>query len=57
MKTVAGLVSKSSVALGIAVNGVEMARQWKEAGARYLATTIEGVVGPAMRHLLQQMRQ
>ena len=39
----------SDVALGVVVPGVEEARAWRDRGARYIATTFEGVVGPASK--------
>ena len=45
---IAEAVADASPALGIFVSDAESARQWQGRGARYIATSLEAILGPAM---------
>jgi 4-hydroxy-2-oxoheptanedioate aldolase len=57
MQRIIDAVTASPVALGIMVNNMAAARQWQARGARYIATTIESLLVPAMRDYLQKVRE
>lgn len=46
-------VANASPALGIFVPNAEAARQWRERGARYIATSLEALLRPAMQEYLK----
>jgi len=50
---IVGAVADASPALGIFVGDAEAARQWRKRGARYIATSLESILGPAMRDYLK----
>jgi 4-hydroxy-2-oxoheptanedioate aldolase len=50
------VVAGTPLALGILVPTAAAARQWKERGARYIATTIESLLTPACRNYLAEAR-
>jgi 4-hydroxy-2-oxoheptanedioate aldolase len=52
VETVAG----SNAALGIMVSNADAARQWNQRGARYISIGLEGVLNPACRNYLKQVR-
>ncbi len=45
-------VANAAPALGIFVSDAEAARQWRQRGARYIATSLEAILGPAMQSYL-----
>lgn len=45
-------ITNSEVALGVVVPDVEQAQLWRDRGARYIATTFEGLVGSACKSWL-----
>ncbi len=49
-------VLESDKALGVFVGNAEGAGRWRERGARYLATGIEGFVSRSMRRYLEEVR-
>lgn len=49
-------ITASDVALGVVVPDVEEAQAWRDRGARYIATTFEGIVGPASKAWLAGAR-
>jgi 4-hydroxy-2-oxoheptanedioate aldolase len=50
------LTLKTDVAVGTITKDAAAARQWRERGARYLVTTLEGILGPACREYLKGAR-
>ena len=46
-------VANASPALGIFVSDAEAARQWRERGARYIATSLEAILRPAIQDYLK----
>lgn len=50
------VVAKSNVAFGILAGNAAVAREWRSRGARYIVTTIESVMGPAVREYLKSAR-
>jgi 4-hydroxy-2-oxoheptanedioate aldolase len=50
------LVEPSSKALGIMVNNVNAAREWRQRGARYITITLDAVLSPAVRAYLSACR-
>jgi 4-hydroxy-2-oxoheptanedioate aldolase len=53
MQKIVDTVATSNAALGIMVSTAEAARQWRERGARYITTTLESLLVPAMRSYLR----
>ena len=51
-----GRILQSEVALGVVVPTAEQAVAWRERGARYIATTFEGVLAPACKAFLTGTR-
>ena len=47
---------QSKCALGVMVSDAASARQWRQRGAKFIATTFEAVLGPAMRSYLHDAR-
>ena len=39
------------------VRDVETARAWRQKGARFIAVSIESVLGPAVKNYLQQAKE
>ncbi len=56
MQRIADCVAPTEVALGLMVRNVESAREWRKKGARYIAISLESVLGPAVKHYLQQAK-
>lgn len=56
MQRVVDQVAKTDKALGILVQNAASARQWRERGARYIATGMEAVLAPAVREYLSAVR-
>lgn len=56
MNRIASVVTQSNAALGMMVGSAEAARQWRERGARYITTTFESLLIPAMRAYLKDVR-
>jgi len=52
---IVGAVDDASPALGIFVSDAESADQWRKRGARYIATSLEAILGPAMRGYLNSV--
>jgi len=50
------VVTKSNVAFGILAGNAAAAREWRARGARYIVTTIESVMAPAVREYLKLSR-
>jgi 4-hydroxy-2-oxoheptanedioate aldolase len=50
------VVMKSNVAFGILAGSAAAAREWRARGARYIVTTIESVMAPAVKEYLKQAR-
>ena len=51
------IVVPSNVAFGILAGNAQAAREWKIRGARYIVTTIEAVMAPAVRDYLKAVRE
>jgi 4-hydroxy-2-oxoheptanedioate aldolase len=47
-------LSGSAVAMGVMVSNADAARNWRERGARYIAVSLEGLLGPACRTYLKK---
>lgn len=56
MQRIADCVAPTDVALGLMVRNVESAREWQAKGAQYIAISLESVLGPAVKHYLQQAK-
>jgi 4-hydroxy-2-oxoheptanedioate aldolase len=56
MQRIVDAVRPTDKALGILVQNESSARQWRERGARYLATTVEAVWAPAAGEYLRKVR-
>ncbi len=56
MQEIVDLVTPTDKALGILVPNAASARQWRERGARYIATTIESILSPAAAEYLKTAR-
>lgn len=57
MQRVADAVAPTDVALGLMVRNLETARQWRQKGARFIAISLESVLGPAVKRYLQQAKE
>ncbi|MDE2963140.1 MAG: hypothetical protein OXU26_04450, partial [Acidobacteriota bacterium] len=57
MQRIADAVAPTDVALGLMVRNLETARQWRKKGARFIAISLESVLGPAVKGYLQQARE
>lgn len=57
LQRIVGAVVPSHCALGIMVNSSAAAREWQERGARYITTTFESLLAPAMRSYLRGARE
>ncbi len=53
IEKVAAVVEGASPVLGTFVSNAEAASQWRGRGARYIATSLESILGPAMRDYLE----
>jgi len=56
IQKIVDLVAPSKVALGILVGTAQAAREWKDRGARYIVTTLEAMMAPAIRDYLKRVR-
>jgi len=56
IQKIVDVVVPSQVALGIMVANAQAARDWKERGARYIVTTLEAVMAPAVKDYLKVVR-
>jgi 4-hydroxy-2-oxoheptanedioate aldolase len=52
IQRIVDVVADSDTALGMMVTNSQAARQWQERGARYIATTMESLLIPAVREYL-----
>ena len=57
LQRIVDAVVPSHCALGIMVNSSAAAREWQERGARYITTTLESLLAPAMRSYLSGARE
>ena len=57
LQRIVDAVVPSHCALGIMVNSSAAAREWQARGARYITTTFESLVAPAMRSYLRGARE
>lgn len=57
MRKIIETVAASDKVLGMMVSNAAQARQWQERGARYITTTLESQLAPAMRQYLQGARK
>ena len=57
IQQIADLVSRSDVALGIMVANTEVARHWRDRGARYITIGLESLMSPACRNYLKAVRE
>jgi len=57
MQRIVDIVTQSNAALGIMVANARAAQQWRERGARYIATGLEALLSPAAREYLSAARQ
>jgi 4-hydroxy-2-oxoheptanedioate aldolase len=56
MQHIADTVTRSKAALGILASNAQVARQWRERGARYIVTGLEALLAPAVREYLRTVR-
>lgn len=56
MDRIVATVQEAGLALGILVQSAAAARQWRQRGARYIATTLEAILRPAAEEYLRQVR-
>ena len=56
MKRVAKVVTASDKTLGLFAGTIEMAREWKHYGARYIATGTDGFIRNGMHEYLERVR-
>ena len=56
IQKIVDIVAPSQVALGIMVGNAQAAREWKDRGARYIVTTLEAMMAPAIRDYLKAVR-
>lgn len=56
MQKIVETVSKTDLALGVLAPTVAAARQWRERGARYIATGLEAILRPAADEFLKAVR-
>ena len=56
MQQIADQVAKSDKALGLMVQGVDTARQWRDRGARFISINFETILRPATQAYLQAVR-
>jgi len=56
MKRVAKVVTASEKTLGLFAGTIEMAREWKHYGARYIATGTDGFIRNGMHEYLERVR-
>ena len=57
IQRIVDIVVPSKVALGTLAPTAQAARDWKKRGARYIVTTIEAVMAPAVRDYLKAVRE
>lgn len=57
MQRIIDTVARTNLALGILVGNTAAAREWRQRGARYIATTIESLLTPAARDYLKAVRE
>jgi 4-hydroxy-2-oxoheptanedioate aldolase len=57
MQRIIDTVASTNLALGILVTSSTAAREWRQRGARYIATTIESLLTPAARDYLKAVRE
>ena len=57
MQRIAEAVAPTGVALGLMVRNLESAREWRQKGARFIAISLESVLGPAVKRYLLQAKE
>ena len=57
MQRIADAVAPTGVALGLMVRNLESAREWRQKGARFIAISLESVLGPAVKRYLLQAKE
>lgn len=57
IQKIVNIVAPSKVALGILVGTAQAAREWKDRGARYIVTTLEAILAPAVKDYLKVVRK
>ena len=57
MRRITDIVLQSDVALGLLVPNAQAAKDWMGRGARYIATTIDGLIRSSVRSYLEEVRK
>jgi 4-hydroxy-2-oxoheptanedioate aldolase len=56
MQRIIDTVARTDLALGILVTSIAAAAEWRQRGARYIATTLESLIAPTAREYLKSVR-